>query len=196
MRKYRLLICSVLLFLAAFAGFWYWNQLGDFFFLIPLAVLLCLLVLFILLLIFSIRRIIKDRSRIDIASVCVLILLVVVVVCFPFQDAKMKYELNRYEEPRLEVVEMIRTGQLRPENRNGSIELPAGYRRLSTGGKVTLFQNDADGQVVGFWILRGLPDDSIILMYSSGGEDLIRSSGIGIQYLEKLKEHWYYVITY
>lgn len=195
MKKYRLLIFSILLSLVSVAVLWYMDQLAAVSVLIPLLLLFVLLVLFILLLIFSIRRIIKNKSRIDIAGAAVLLLLVAVIWLVPIRDAAQQYQFNRYEGPRLEVIEMIKNEQLKGQS--GNIALPAEYKRLSSGGEVFEYQNDENGQVIGFWIRRGLPDDSILLIYTSGGEDLIRDNiGPGIQHIEKLKDQWYYVTTY
>jgi hypothetical protein len=154
---------------------------------------LILLVCFIVLLILSIRRIKTEKA--EYASVAVLALLLVMAVFFPFRDVKVKLESKWYNAPRQEIVEMICSGQLQPEDGMRSISLPAGYRRISTGGEVYLRRNDKDGQVITFWVFRGVPDGSVEVVYSSGGEELIRETVYGIERIEKLKENWFYVKT-
>ena len=156
-----------------------------------------MLITFLVLLVMNIRRIIKEKSRARIAGTAVLLLLVVVITVFPFRQAKLKAELCLYDAKRSEVVEMIRAGSLQPVDNIGNVVLPLGYRRVSATGEVFEYQNDENGQVIGFWIFRGMLSGSIELVYSSGGEALIRANDTGhfITKIEMLKEHWYYVET-
>ncbi|MBR3270522.1 MAG: hypothetical protein IKI59_01265 [Clostridia bacterium] len=77
-----------------------------------------------------------------------------------------------------------------------NVVLPFGYKRLSASGEVFQYQNDENGQVIGFYIFRGLAvTGSVELVYSSGGEELIRANVHSIEELTPLKEHWYYMVT-
>ena len=50
--------------------------------------------------------------------------------------------------------------------------------------------------MIGFYIFRGLAvSGSVELVYSSGGEELIRANAHSIEELTPLKEHWYYMVT-
>ena len=196
-KKYCLLILSLLLFLASFAVSWYGDQLFDkiFVFIIPIHIILA--ICFVVLLVLSIIKILKHKTHVNFASVAVLILLVIVFAFFPFRVAKTKFEFGRYEEDRIKVVEMIKNHQLQPKDEIGNIVLPTEYKRISTGGEVFEYQNNKDGQVIGFWIFRGMLSGSTELVYSSGGEELIKANETGhpITKIEKLKDNWYYVIT-
>lgn len=198
MRKYLLLILSVLLLLVSFAAAWYSDHLFNTLFVLILPLFLFLVLCFIVLLVLSVRRLIKYREYPCLASIAVLALLLALIVWFPFRDARVKVELNCLEADRLKVVDMIRNDQLRPKDNIGNIVLPYGYRKLSVSGEVFQYQNDASGQVIGFWVFRGMLSGSEELIYSSGGEDLIRANerNIGpIAKLEKLKDCWYYIET-
>ena len=61
------------------------------------------------LLVMSIIKIIKQKEYVNVWSLAVLALLVVLKLKFPFRDARVKLELNRFEADRLEIVEMIRS---------------------------------------------------------------------------------------
>lgn len=196
MKKYVLLILSVLLLLVSFAAAWYGDHLFNHFFILVIPIYLVLLCCFIVLLVLCIIRIIKRKEYLNVWSLAVLALLVVLIFRFPFRDARVQYELNRFETDRLEIVEMLRTHQLQPDGL-GNVDLPAGYRRLSSDGEVFVYQNDKNGQVICFWVFRGMNSGSFELIYSSGGEELIRAKEftINIDNIEQLKEHWYYVET-
>lgn len=151
----------------------------------------------IFLYIFSIKGIVKEKSYISIISLVVLIAAGVLIITFPFKDVKFKYELNKYEESRLEIVDKIKTNKLKPKDENGNVVLPNKYKKYSISGEVVVYQNDKDGQVIGFWIFRGIQSGSTQLMYSTGGENLIKSNERGhpITEIEKLKDNWYLVTT-
>ena len=197
MKKYVLLILSVLLLIVSFAAAWYEDHLFNHFFILVIPVYLMLLGCFIVLLVLCIIRIIKRKEYVNFWSLAVLALLAVLIFHFPFRDARVQFELKRFEADRLEIVEMIRTHQLQPYDSIGNVELPAGYKRLSSDGEVFVYQNDQNGQVICFWVFRGMNSGSFELVYSSGGEELIwaKEFTINIDNIEQLKEHWYYVET-
>ena len=141
----------------------------------------------------SIWGIIKRKEYIHFFSIAVLALLVVLLVTFPFRDARVKWELNRFEADRLEIIEMIQSHQLQPDSL-GNVVLPAGYKRLSSDGEAYVYQNDKNGQVICFWVFRGMMSGSHELVYSSGGEERIRANE-SIVSIEQLKDFWYYVVT-
>ena len=196
MKKYSLLILSVLLFLLSFFAFWYSDWFSPVLWLLAVPVLLLLLVCFVLLLVLNIRMIVKRKTWVSAAGVAVLVLMAVTLLFFPFRDAKMKLDLVRYDDERMEIIGKIKDGQLRPRDSLGNVELPPGYKRISSSGEVFLYQNNEEGQVIGFWIFRGLSiDGSIQLIYSTGGEELIWENVYPIETIEPVKENWYYVVT-
>ncbi len=198
MKKYRLLLLSVLLLALSFAVAWYSDLLFDALFVLVFQIYFFLFICFVVLLILSVWRLIKHKETPCLASLAVLALLVALILRFPFRDARVKVEWTMLEADRLKVVEMIRNDQLQPKDNIGNIVLPLGYKRLSSSGEVFQCQNDEEGQVICFWVFRGMLSGSVELIYSSGGEELIRTNeaNIGpITKMEKLKDCWYYVET-
>ena len=197
MKRHSLLIMSFLLLLISFIAAWYNDHLFNHLFIFAIPIHIVLFICFVVLLVMSIRRIIKEKDRSSCFSILVLALLVVLIAFFPFRDARVKYELNRFEADRLEIIRMIQNDQLRPKDDNGNVVLPAGFERLSSDGEVFVYQNDENGQVISFWIFRGMLSGSVELIYSSGGEELIRAneSGHPITKVDRLKENWFYVET-
>ncbi len=195
-KKDRLMILSILLLFASFIAHWYADHLICTLFIFAIPIYLFLFIFFVALLISSIRRYVKYKLQSDLISIAFLVLLATLVVFFPFRRAKVDFELDRFEADRLEIVEMIKNHQLEPyEGRN--IKLPAGYRKLSSDGNVCVYQSDENGQVIGFWVFRGMLSGSVELLYSTGGEALIKANETGhpITLIEPLKENWYYVET-
>ena len=116
--------------------------------------------------------IIKQKEYIIFIGLAVLVLLVVMILFFPFRYAKVNVELTLFDRDRTKIVEMIKNGDLQKKY-SGNIDLPSGYRRLSSDGEVHVYRNDEEGQVIGFWVFREMLSSYTHLMYSSGGEDLI-----------------------
>lgn len=197
MKKYKLLILSILLLITCFLLGWYGDRLASTALIIhaPL-ILLILLGCFVALLVACIVAIIRHRAYINFFSIGVLCLLVILILKFPFRDTKVKYELDHYEADRLKIVDLIKDGQLTPDPL-GNVDLPWGLRRVSASGQALVLQNDERGQVVAFWIFRGMLSGCILLVYSSGGEELIRASQEGpfITRIEQARDTWYYVET-
>ena len=198
MKKYRLLLLSILLLIATFVYGWFNDQLiGAATVLIDVPFFILLVGCCIALLVGCIKRIIGQRAYIEFLSVAVLALLIVMVVFFPFRKARVRTELALLEAKRLTVVDMVRSGELKSEDGSGNVVLPRGYKPCSASGEVYVFQNDGRGQVIAFWVFRGVLSGSVELVYSTGGEALIRANEDGhpIATVEQLKDNWYYVIT-
>ena len=197
MKKYSLLLLSILLLIVCFLLGWYYDRLASTALIFSaFAVILILLACYVILLVLCVFRIIKHKAYINFFSIGFLGLLILLLLKFPFRDAKVKYELDHYEADRLKIVDLIADGQLTPD-RLGNVDLPWGLRRVSASGQALVLQNDDRGQVVAFWIFRGMLSGSIFLVYSSGGEELIRASQEGpyITGIERLRDSWYYVVT-
>ena len=198
MKKYRLLLLSILLLLISFVVAWFSDLLFDALFVLIFPLFILLFICFVVLLVESIKGLVKRKEKPCLASLAVLVLLFILITRFPFRDARVRLELNLLEEDRMKVVDMIRTDQLQPKDEIGNIILPDEYKMLSSSGEVFQYQNDEDGQVIGFWVFRGMLSGSVELVYSSGGEELIRANEarIGpITRIEKLKNCWFYMET-
>lgn len=198
MKKYRLLLLSILLLIATFVYGWFNDQLiGVATVLIDVPFFILLVGCCIALLVGCIKRIIGQKAYINLLSIAVLALLVVIVVFFPFRKARVRTELALLEAKRLTVVEMVRSGELKSEDGSENVILPRGYKLCSASGEVYVFQNDDRGQVIAFWVYRGMLSGSMELVYSTGGEALIRANENGhpITTVEQLKDNWYYVVT-
>lgn len=196
MKKYILLIISVIVMILLFLNSWFSDQLSDSLFIFALIPSLVLFVGWIICLVFSITKLIKDKSVFNIISFIAVILTAVLVLFFPFREAKVRLDLNLYEEERLEIIKMIEDNKLEVDDL-GNAKLPNKYKKVSTGGKVKVYQNDEGGKVIAFWVFRGVQSGSVELIYSTGGEKLIRDNEKGhpIVSVDKLKDNWYYVVT-
>ncbi len=181
MKKYLVLFFSICWSIIAFIKSWYNVELLDALFIFAFIPTFILMIGEIILFALSIRGIVKDKSYISIISLIILIAAGILIIVFPFEDVKFKYELKKYEKPRLEIVDMINNGKLKSKDENGNASLPNKYKKYSINGEVTIYQNDKNGQVIGFWIFRGMMSGSTELIYSNGGESLIKKMKQGTQ---------------
>lgn len=194
MKKYKILIISILTLIISFVRSWYSDFLFDKLFIFYSIPNLLLFVLFNYCFITSLIKIVKERELINVVSIIVLLCSVLLFFFFSFRKVKTNYELNSFEKARLEIIDKIIYNELKPDG-FGNVKLPKEYKKYSMSGEVTIYQNDKEGQVICFWIFRGMQSGSVQLMYSTGGEKLIKDNenGHSIINIEKLKDNWYYV---
>lgn len=199
MKKYYNIILSIIYLILWLINSWYADELAasfSIFYMIPSVIIFN--GLFIWLLIVSINKIFKDKQYINIISIAILIVIFLLGQYFPFRELKVKFELNKYEQARMEIIGLIvKNEELLEKDEAGNVILPDDYKKYSATGEVTIYQNDENGQVIGFWVFRGMQSGSVELIYSTGGEELIKANETGhpIISIEKLKDNWYYVIT-
>lgn len=196
MKKYFPLIFSASSLIINFICFWYADVLFDRLFIfgiIPLGIsLLLLLASFIISIVFIFRHLSIVKNYI---ALIISVITVILIFAFPFRMAKVKLELSLYEKERLQIIEMVKTGEL-DGDKTGNVALPKGFGRLSSDGNIFVYQNDNE-QVISFWVFRGMLSGSVELIYSSQDEALIYKNETGhpITSVNKLKEHWYLVET-
>lgn len=196
MKRNTLLILSIAFFIIQFLNSWFSDQLFNKLFLFYSLLNLLLFILFVILLISVIKNIIKGKAVVNIVSLIILIIIVLLTLFFPYRKIKTKLELELFESDRNKIIEMVKKNKISPDEYSNA-KLPSNYKKLSTSGEIYIYQNDDNGMVIGFWIFRGMMSGSTELIYSTGGEKLIREneSGHPIVSINKLKENWYYVVT-
>lgn len=196
MKKHFALILSFVNLIICFICFWYSDVLINRFFIfgiIPKGICILLLLASLIIsivLIIRCRLVIKNYIALAITIATILLLFV-----FPFRMAKVNLELSLYEEDRLQIIQMIKKGEL-VGDKIGNVELPEGFSHLSSDGNVFIYQNDNE-HVISFWVFRGMLSGSVELIYSSQNEALIYKNETGhpITSVLELKEHWYLVET-
>ena len=196
MKKNILAIISMTIFIFSFHHCWYSDQLQNSLFLLNLIPSVILSIAWFTCFVISLKELIKKKTAINILTHVIVIINALIVLFFPFREAKVRLELSLYEEERLEIIKMITDKQLESDDL-GHVILPDKYKKISTGGTVFVYQNDDKGTVICFWIMRGLLSGSVELIYSTGGEHLIKENEDGhpIVSIDKLKDNWYYVVT-
>lgn len=195
-KKYSNLILSILILVFSFIKCWYSDYLLNLLFVFYIILDLILLIGYFICLIKNVRNLKQKINIINILTTIMLVITAILVLFFPFRDSKIKYELNLYEKDRLKVIDMIKNNELKSDE-IGDITLPNKYKKISTSEQVFVYQNNDEGQVIGFWVFRGTLSGSIEVIYSTGGEELIKinEKGHPITKIEKLKDNWYYVET-
>lgn len=128
----------------------------------------------------------------------ILIIFVFIVTRFLLSDwyEKANKNLEQNEKQLLEVVELVKNDGLE-QDYDKLYKIPDEYKVLTKDGLIVVYQNDEEGIQVGFYSFRGMQTGSCYLMYSSGGEEMIRDNESGHPILEiaYLKDNWYYVET-
>lgn len=200
-KKDILIVLSIMILLINIINSWFNDYVLDRFWIIwLLGVNIPLFIIFLVLLIFSIKiyknNITDKMAKLPLIILTVNFAMVLVFVLFnPLRILKVKYELNAYEKDRYEVIELVKNNKLELDTWIGkNAYLPKKYQKISTSGEVFVFKNDEEGVIIGFWVFRGmLNSGSIMVAYSSETEEFTRNNIEYLDTIKKLKEHWYYV---
>ena len=200
MKKFGLLIISTIILILSFITMWYSDNLFGIYGLVwLLAYPVLAVIVFTIYIVLIIKLIHKMKEKVNITNIVTAMLLIIIptLVCiFPFRELKVKSDFNKYERARLEVIQMVKENRLVPDE-FGNVSIPEKYKMLTndTEREIYVFQNDENGQVIGFWIARGMMSPSFVLVYSSGDEELIRHNNIDTLSIKKLDDNWYYIVT-
>lgn len=191
-----MLTLAIIIFILTFFMGWNSDKIYDRIFFVPIFLdgfIILLNLIFILFAIIS-RRI--SKSKLTLIGIIIIIISIICRFVFPFRNVRTALELYIYEDERLYIIEKVKDNKIEIDA-NGNANLPKKLKKVSSDGKITVYQNNDDGQVICFWIFRGLLSGSNQLMYSTGGEKLIRENETGhpIIQIKKLKDNWYYVET-
>lgn len=196
MKKNFALIFSVCAFIISFVSFWFSDVLFNRFFVFGLIPMAASVLSLLGSLIVSIVTVFRKPSAIkSYLAVVISLFSIIVLLSFPFRNAKVNLELELYDKGRNQVIEMVKSGDIVSSDW-GNAELPIRFNHLSSDGNIFIYQND-DEQVISFWVFRGMLSGSVQLVYSSKDEKLIyeNEEGHSIVSIEKLKGHWYLVET-
>ena len=195
MGKYRNLILTIIEVILLLFVCWYDQQLLYTLFIFTLIPKFGVLIMYI----FCLGSIVVDlKKSFSIPNLISLILLIIaiVIIFLPSNQLKAALTFNGYEAARLEVIEMVKNGDIIPDEYKNA-KLPKKYKYLSSDGEIHIYQNNESGQQISFWVIRGFLSGSEELMYSSGGGELIYKNKTGhpIKSINKIKGNWYYVVT-
>lgn len=194
LKKYSLLVLSIIILILTFLASWFSDCLFNYLWFLKLLIDVPLFISYCICLVLSIKQMRKNiKLIINYLPIIILGITAILIIFFPFRKVKTKVELTLYESQRNEIIKEVKDNEHYYE---GIIKLPK-YKYLSSNGEIIVYQNDEKGTVVGFWILRGMMSGDIQLIYSDGGEKLIKENETGhpIIRIDKLKDNWYYVKT-
>lgn len=196
MKKGFTIIIAVLALVINFLCFWYSDFLINRYFVFGLIPICFSIIAIIVSAILSIVFIAKNKKQPSAyVSLAISIITVILIFVFPFRTARVDVELTLLEKDRLEIIQMVRDGEITVDD-IGNASLPKEYDHLSSDGEIFVYQNDSE-QVISFWVFRGILSGSVQLVYSSTDESLIYANETGhpITNIKKLKDRWYLVDT-
>lgn len=196
MKKYSLLIISIIIFISSILNGWFNDYLFDKLFIFSLAIDIFIFGLNIFCIIKNIDNYKYNKEIIYLTGCFICIFSFIITLFFPFREVRTKIELSLYDKQRNEVINLVKNKNLIPDE-FGNVRLPSHLKKTSISGEISVYQNDKNGIEIGFWIFRGMQSGSIELIYSSDGKKLIKENKTGhpINQIKKLKDNWYYVIT-
>lgn len=186
-----LTICDILFFVLVSTGMWFRDTLVD---LLPMYGVYGILILIGFLFIYLFVSSIKGKK--NILGIILLVLLIPIVIFLPFREVNAHYDVYNYRQARINIIERIEERDLLADE-NLLVELPNDYTYLSASGEVTVYLNENDSLVIGFWVYREDDGESIEVIYSNNGREAINESinMRTITSIDFITKNWYYVIT-
>ncbi|MBU0679510.1 MAG: hypothetical protein KJ626_15525 [Verrucomicrobia bacterium] len=165
-------------------------------FIAPFAILLIFLV-FVGSLIYSIvvplRR--KQRHVLPFVPLIIHVAAIIIILTVPFTNLKINADWRTNLEKRMEVVRMVESGELVPDE-IGLIALPRGLDQTSKGGGKIMVEWEGNVIRVLFYYYRGMlghfsgyvyrPDDTEPKDGDFGSEHI---------YFEKKQDHWFWIVA-
>lgn len=196
MKKNKLLVFSIILFILVVIIDWYADFIFSFLWLgYILFVILPLAILFIVWLVLIIIELAKKHKK-DMVFLpfALFIISLLIIIIIPTRVVKSNIEVYLLENARLEIIEDIQSNKLIADS-NGNVNL-TGMQQLLSVGDVTVYKMDENNIIVAFWVYRVPTGRPIQVIYTEKGKrsiiDTIGSSDISK--IKKLKNNWYYVI--
>ena len=187
--RYLFTVTYFILFLVIFAALWDWNKY-YLWFQKNRIVLSIIGITFLGISIFlMMRRWCIDHKR----ALGILVITLSMVAFFPFVQVKAYIEYFLYKNERNVVVEKLKTGELQP-SANWDLNLDEEeYDQAVQNGHV--YKLGSSGQVVAFRIGKNLFGGMADLVYSSGGEEMIRENEgpQRVLSISKVFDDWYCV---
>ena len=194
-KENKYLIIAILVFILCFLSNWYRDIILQMLFSLIVIPIIILFLIYNMFLILTIIDVVKTKKKSSVYSLIVYIIIPLFSLFFPFRKCRVNLEMVLYKNER-EIISKIKDKEYISDE-YGNIALPKIFKKVSTSGEVTVYENDNDGILICFWIMRGVLSGSVQLMYSSGADALIYKNETGhkITYVEKLKDNWHWVET-
>lgn len=193
MKKYSLCIVSTIFLIVSTLYMWYSDYLFNKFFVISILPLFLFFFLFNFLVLISLISIFKNKNYINILTVFILFIMLLIYLFFPYREAKLSVEWNKYKDKRNKVIELVRKDKISYLGDSKNAILPSNLEKVSSDGTIYVYKNEKENQIIGFWIFRGI-DESVLLIYSTEGKKAIEEYET-ISKIKKIDTNWYYVET-
>lgn len=195
-KENKYLIIAILVFILCFLNNWYWDIILQSLFTLSIVPIIIIFLIYNIFLILTIIDIVRTKKKSSLVALIIYIIIPIFSIFFPFRECRVNLEIWLYKKQREDIIINVKNKDYVADE-NGNIKLPKNLKKVSTSGEVTVYENDNDGVLICFWIMRGVLSGSVQLMYSSGDEALIYKNETGhkITNVEKLKDNWYLVET-
>lgn len=193
-KKY--VIIAIFVFILCFLKKWYFDIIYQSLFSSVLILNFLIFMLYNVLLILTVINLVKTKSKTNIIALAIYLIIPIFSIFFPFRYYKVDLEMELYKRKRAEIIASVKNNEYILDE-NGNVKLPKDLKKVSTSGEITVYENDAEGVLICFWVMRGVAAGSVGVMYSSTDATLIYKNETGhpITSIEKLKDNWYLVET-
>lgn len=191
----KIIILAIFTMIYTYGIFWLPNDLFLVLTMVSLGGLVLVIpILFFLVFIKSIRYVFRNGDRMGLVPIGILILTFVLFKFFFPADIQRNMNYDLTIDAYKEVVQLIKDGELERDSDN-HVMLTGEYQKLSEVSYAYVPELEGEDLLVGFVYEAGFPDEDLWLVYSNGGEELIKENIDANLYrsIKKKEENWYFV---
>lgn len=191
----KIIILAIFTMIYTYGIFWLPNDLFLVLTMVSLGGLVLVIpILFFLVFIKSIRYVFRNGDMMGLVPIGILILTFVLFKFFFPADIQRNMNYDLTIDAYKEVVQLIKDGELERDSDN-HVMLTGEYQKLSEVSYAYVPELEGEDLLVGFVYEAGFPDEDLWLVYSNGGEELIKENIDANLYrsIKKKEENWYFV---
>lgn len=172
----------ITIILLCFLSNWYKDNISLIFYIIIRLILINLCIYYF-------YKLYKLKKK---SIITLLFIITLLLFFYDFRLTKTKIELNIFKKQRNIIIQKVKNNEFNYYYKN-NIKLSK-YKYTSNDGEIYVYKNDNEGQVISFWIYRGLMSDSIQLVYTTD-KDLLEKNIKNINKSVKFNKNWFYITT-
>jgi len=181
-KKYKMLILSIILLIGTILLVWYTNEINT---LLP--ILVYILILLIAAAFYYTVKLIKKGKYLNLFNIGILTMAIIVLIipfCFPIVKVKAKIEFSKYEKQKNQLLAKTKRENYK-ECKDGICKIKTSIEK---GKNYEVYRNDIEGQLIEFTIISR----KLSLIYSTVGENEIKEL-FPVDDITLYKDNWYFV---
>lgn len=194
MKKYFLVIISILILMIDFIFNWYHYEIMYTILNHEILILIYPIFRIIFLIIFSLiflkilkKSFMPNYRVLDRINLLILIFYILFMFSTNINVIKTRFEFKKYLNDRIKLINNIKKEKIT----GGNIKLTGKYKKLASYRSVKIYENDASKISISFVILSSSLSRNIELLYSNDIKNILEMQNV--ERILKIRDNWYYI---